>query len=219
MYICPVCGKPAKRLTTHHIIPRFLSISSDDDVMECCVSCHRKFDITFTNLLLWDVSTPPYWCDKNRLKNTLAKWREKNREKIRKQNQKWQEKKRKQLGIVHRPKITTRYPDLELLKDELSRLYWEEKRGIREIAKTKNLSVSCIDRWMKRLNVPKRNQAEGCRNYHRRDKIELIKKAEELKMAGLTCYKIAKQLDVSKSQAWRLSHVEIRENGKIKEIA
>jgi hypothetical protein len=161
MYKCPVCKKLAKRLATHHFIPRYFSISTDDDTMECCVSCHRKFDIAFTNLILWGTLEPPNWIDKNRLKKTLANWRDNNRPKLRQQNEAYRVRQRLKYGIVHRPKIRTQYPDINEFKEKLVDLYWNRKMSLQETADELHLSHSCIEKWFKWLMILKRARLEA----------------------------------------------------------
>jgi len=49
---CQHCGKENVRLSSHHLIPRYLS-GSDEELMELCFSCHQKFERIFWNFLVW----------------------------------------------------------------------------------------------------------------------------------------------------------------------
>jgi len=48
---CEWCNKTNVRVFSHHLIPRY--VNGDGDIIELCMSCHRKFESYFWNFLVW----------------------------------------------------------------------------------------------------------------------------------------------------------------------
>jgi len=63
---CSLCLKEA-RLTTHHLIPRWLD-GDDGDTFEVCKECHNKLEGKFLNFLKWGAFRTREW--HNRRKRT-----------------------------------------------------------------------------------------------------------------------------------------------------
>jgi len=158
--ICSLCHKPSKRLASHHIIPRFLSISSDEELMEVCVSCHRRLDEMWRTFILWGSFKPVNWTnpmkDIIRRKNYVKINRERIRGYVRTQADK-RRAKRRELGIQPRAlNIKRRYDDLSIFKKQLSYLYWDKNLSWRDVAKEMKLSASCVMKWVKLLGITSR---------------------------------------------------------------
>lgn len=155
--ICSFCHKPTNKLTTHHIIPRFLSISSDEDTMEICTSCHRHLDQLWHTFILWGDFNPVGWTNPVKDKVRRKEYEKKNHEKILAYQRDWHMARRRALGVPTRPiNIKRRYDDLEIFKKQLSYLYWEKNLGWRGVAEEMKLSTSCIMKWQRLLGIPSR---------------------------------------------------------------
>lgn len=51
---CEMCGKTVIMIQEHHIVPWWFSHDdSESNIMRLCVSCHRKADASFNNLILY----------------------------------------------------------------------------------------------------------------------------------------------------------------------
>jgi len=158
--ICSFCHKPTNMLTTHHVIPRFLTISSDDDTIEICPSCHRRLDQRWCTFILWGSFNPVGWVNPVKHKARTIAWREANAERVRSYHRRSNEKKkmeRRAKGIPPRtPNIRQRYDDLNVFKKQLSYLYWEKNLGWRGVSEEMKLSNSCVMKWVRLLGIPSR---------------------------------------------------------------
>jgi len=56
---CDFCGKEV-RLSTHHLIPRWLG-GDEGDTMEVCKACHNKLEAKIETFLKWGSFEAPEW--------------------------------------------------------------------------------------------------------------------------------------------------------------
>lgn len=159
MMICSFCNNPTDKLTTHHVIPRFLSISSDEDTMEVCSHCHRHLDQLWHNFLLWGEFTSSHrqWINLAKAKAYRSAYQKRNRERLNAYNRKRDDAIRRASGVPSRPmNIKRRYDDLEIFKKQLSHLYWDRNLSWRDVAVEMKISYSCIIKWVRLLGIPSR---------------------------------------------------------------
>lgn len=54
------------------------------------------------------------------------------------------------------------YSEADEYEEEIRRLYWEEELSVREVASRLNKCKSTIDRYMRELDIPRRNRLSAC---------------------------------------------------------
>jgi len=164
---CPVCKKKCKRIYTHHVIPRYISISSDEDTVEVCQGCHAKMENIFKNLLLWGNIEIPRWLNKSKQKKRQKQWVNENRERVTTNQRERCRRNGKHLYTWFK------YKDRETIKNQITNLYWRRKLTIREISKIMKITTVTLRSWMIQLNIARRTKSEAMKlAFQMRDKNE-----------------------------------------------
>lgn len=151
--ICSLCKK-VKPLMTHHLIPRYISISPEE-VIEVCAGCHTKLECKFKNLILWGQFKTVRWLNEAKREVYMNKYKSENKDKMRTYSREYYRKKL----AKHPGRVQLRFRDPSF-KDKIESLYCNKKLSQKEVGQKLNYSQGQISHMMRKWGIPIRTPSE-----------------------------------------------------------